>query len=37
MNYRRAPEGVYDDPEETQRWARLALEAGLRGPAKKRR
>lgn len=37
MNYRRAPAEVYDEPEEMQRWARLALEAGLRGAARKRR
>lgn len=37
MNYRRAPGDVYDDPEEMRRWAALALEAGLRGAAKKRR
>lgn len=37
MNYRRAPADVYDEPEEMQRWARLALEAGLRGVAKKKR
>lgn len=36
MNYRRAPSDVYDDPEEMQRWARLAVEAGLRGAAKKK-
>ena len=36
MNYRRAPSDVYDDAEEMQRWARLAVEAGLRGAAKKR-
>jgi DNA transformation protein len=36
INYRRAPSDVYDDPEEMQRWAALALEAGLRGAAKKR-
>ena len=36
MNYRRAPTDVYDDPEAMQRWARLALEAGLRGAAKKK-
>ena len=36
MNYRRAPTDVYDDAEEMQRWARLAVEAGLRGAAKKR-
>lgn len=37
MNYRHAPAEVYDEPEEMQRWARLALEAGLRGTTKKRR
>ncbi len=37
MNYRRAPDDVYDDPDEMQRWARLGVEAGLRGAAKKRK
>ena len=36
MNYRRAPSDVYDDPEAMRRWAALAVEAGLRGAAKKR-
>jgi DNA transformation protein and related proteins len=36
MNYRRAPDGVYDDADELQRWARLAAEAGRRGAVKKR-
>ena len=36
MNYRHAPDDVYDDPDEMRRWARLALEAGLRGAAGKR-
>ena len=36
MNYRRAPQDVYDDPEAMQRWAALALEAGLRAAAKKK-
>ncbi len=36
MNYRRAPTDVYDDAEAMQRWATLAVEAGLRGAAKKR-
>ncbi len=36
MNYRRGPIDVYDDPEATQRWARLAVEAGLRAGAKKK-
>lgn len=30
MSYFAAPEAVYDDPEEMQCWARLALEAALR-------
>ena len=37
MNYRRAPADVYDDPDEMRRWASLAVEAGLRGAAKKRK
>jgi DNA transformation protein len=37
MNYRRAPADVYDDAEAMQRWAALAVEAGLRGAAKKRK
>jgi DNA transformation protein len=36
MNYRRAPADVYDDPEAMRHWAALAVEAGLRGAAKKR-
>ncbi|HEX8644855.1 MAG TPA: TfoX/Sxy family protein [Allosphingosinicella sp.] len=36
MNYRRAPTDVYDDPEAMRKWAALALEAGLRGAAKKK-
>jgi DNA transformation protein len=36
MNYRRGPLDVYDDPEAMRRWARLGLEAGLRGAAKKK-
>jgi DNA transformation protein and related proteins len=35
MNYRRAPDEVYDDAEEMRRWARLAIEASLRAPKKK--
>ncbi|WP_326525769.1 TfoX/Sxy family protein [Sphingomonas sp.] len=34
MNYRRAPDDVYDDADEMRRWARLGLEAGLRAPKK---
>lgn len=36
MNYRRAPTDVYDDAEAMQRWASLAIEAGLRAAARKR-
>jgi len=36
MNYRRAPSDVYDEAEAMRRWASLALEAGLRGAAKKK-
>jgi DNA transformation protein len=36
MNYRRAPQDVYDDREAIQRWAALAVEAGARGAARKR-
>ena len=36
MNYRRAPQDVYDDPDAMRRWAALAVEAGLRAAAKKR-
>jgi DNA transformation protein and related proteins len=36
MNYRRGPLDVYDDPEAMQRWAGVALEAGIRGAVKKK-
>lgn len=36
MNYRRGPSDVYDEPEAMQRWAQLAVEAGLRGTTKKK-
>ncbi len=36
MNYRRGPLDVYDDADAMRRWAALALEAGLRGVAKKK-
>jgi DNA transformation protein len=36
MNYRRAPSEVYDDSEAMQRWAALAVEAGMRAAAKRR-
>ncbi|MDB5694483.1 MAG: competence protein TfoX [Sphingomonas bacterium] len=35
MNYRRAPNDCYDDPDALRRWATLALEAGMRAPAKR--
>ena len=37
MNYRRAPSEVHDEAEAMQRWALLAVEAGRRGTAKKRK
>ena len=37
VNYRRAPDDVYDDAEAMQRWAGLALEASRRAPVKKKR
>ncbi len=37
MNYRRAPDAVYDDADELRRWAALGLEAGLRNPKKPKR
>lgn len=37
MNYRRAPSDVYDEPEAMQHWAGLAVEAGRRGAAKKKK
>ncbi len=35
MNYRRAPEDVYDDADTMRQWAALALDAGQRAPVKK--
>jgi DNA transformation protein len=37
MNYRRAPDDCYDDPDALRRWGALALEAGRRAPVRKRR
>lgn len=37
MNYRQAPDDVYDDEDAMRRWAALGLEAGQRAPAKKAR
>ena len=36
MNYRLAPDDVYDYPEEMMRWAELGLVAGRRAAAKKK-
>ncbi len=35
MNYRRAPDDVYDDADAMRRWSALGLEAGRRAPPKK--
>ena len=35
MNYRRAPDDVYDDAEAMQHWAAIAVAAGARAPVKK--
>jgi DNA transformation protein and related proteins len=35
MNYRRAPDDVYDDADAMRHWAGLGLEAGRRAPPKK--
>jgi DNA transformation protein and related proteins len=35
MNYRRAPEEVFDDADALRKWAALALAAGERAPKKK--
>lgn len=37
MNYRRAPDDVYDDADAMRTWAALALEASRRAPVKKKR
>ena len=37
MNYRRAPDDCYDDPDALRRWGALALEAGRRAPVKRKR
>jgi DNA transformation protein and related proteins len=34
INYRRAPEDVYDDPDVLREWGLLALAAGHRAPPK---
>ena len=35
MNYRRAPDEVYDDADALRRWGALGLAAGERAPVKK--
>ena len=35
MNYRRAPDDCYDDPDALRRWGTLGLEAGMRAPVRK--
>jgi len=35
MNYRRAPDDVYDDADTLRCWALIAIDAALRAPAKK--
>jgi len=35
MNYRRAPDDVYDDADALPRWGILGLEAGHRAPPRK--
>jgi len=37
MNYRRAPEDVYDDADALREWAALGVAAGRRAPVKKKR
>ncbi|MFM9829510.1 MAG: TfoX/Sxy family protein [Sphingomonas sp.] len=37
MNYRRAPDDVYDDADALRHWATVALGAGARAPARKPR
>jgi len=36
MNYRRAPDDVYDDADAMREWAMLAIQAGRRAPPKRR-
>ena len=37
MNYRRAPDDVYDDADALRHWAGLALEAGRRAPVRRKK
>lgn len=36
MNYRRAPDAVYDDADALLNWAEVALQAGVRSASKKK-
>jgi len=36
MNYRKAPDDVYDDADALREWASLGIAAGFRNPSKKR-
>jgi DNA transformation protein len=36
MNYRRAPDDVYDDADALREWAALGVAAGLRAPVKRK-
>jgi DNA transformation protein and related proteins len=37
MNYRRAPDDVYDDADAMREWAALGIAAGQRAPVRKKR
>jgi DNA transformation protein len=37
MNYRRAPDDVYDDADALREWALLAVAAGARAPVKRKK
>jgi DNA transformation protein len=37
MNYRRAPDAIYDEADALRQWASLAIEAGRRAPPRKPR
>lgn len=37
MNYRRAPDAVYDDADAMREWAAHAIAAGMRAPVRRKR
>ena len=37
MNYRRAPDDVYDDADALREWALLGVAAGMRAPLKRKK